>query len=164
MLQCGAALFGLPRPLWASPEGGFHDLAGPVTVALTDVSEPWQSVEFDAWTVDATGNDLLLKGLLVRTRRTDQPAEGLAAYCLACPHEFCYVGLVEASDAAELELEAPGHPLFVCACHFSAFDPAGDGARLGGPTPRGLYRFRIEVTDALVHVTQVEEAVIQFLS
>lgn len=163
MLQCGA-LLAVPRPLWTVSESAFRDLASPVTIALADVDEPWQSVEFDAWAVDASGDDLLLKGLLVRTRRTDEPAEGLAAYCLACPHEFCYVGLVEEPGAAELEAEAPGHPLFVCACHFSAFDPAGDGARLGGPAPRGLYRFRIDVAGARVRVMQVEESVLQFLS
>ena len=164
VLQCGATLLGLRRPLSAAPAPAFTDLARPVTIALDDVAGLWQTVEFEAWAVDSSGRDLLLKGVLVRTNRTDEPADGLAAYCLACPHEFCYVGLADEPGAAELEVPPPAHPLFVCQCHFSAFDPTAGGARLAGPTRRGLYRFRVEVADSTARIAQVEAAVLEFLA
>ena len=38
-----------------------------------------------------------------------------------------------------------------------------EGERLGGPAPRGLYRFRVTaVTDAAVEVGEVEEDVLLF--
>ena len=41
-------------------------------------------------------------------------------------------------------------PVYVCPCHNSAF-AAADGRRLGGPAPRGLYRFRVtDVTETSV--------------
>ena len=94
MLRCSVVLLGVTRTLWAStalPAISYRDLTRPVTVPLGDVSERWQFVEFDAWAVDASGGDLLLKGVLVRTQLADDPADGLVAFCLACPHEICYV-------------------------------------------------------------------------
>lgn len=167
MLRCSVVLLGVTRTLWAStalPAISYRDLTRPVTVPLGDVSERWQFVEFDAWAVDASGGDLLLKGVLVRTQLADDPADGLVAFCLACPHEICYVGLVEDSSAVELDVQGPDHPLFVCPCHFSAFDPCAEGERLGGPTPRGLFRFRVELAEMNVRIAQVEEAVLQFLA
>ena len=58
---------------------------------------------------------------------------------------------------------APGYPLFVCPCHFSVFDPLSEGATLGGPAFRGLYRFKLQVWQETVEITQVEEEVLTLL-
>ena len=56
----------------------------------------------------------------------------------------------------------PTEPVFVCPCHNSTFK-ASDGERLGGPAPRGLYRFRVTaVTDKTVEIGEVEEDVLLF--
>ena len=54
-------------------------------------------------------------------------------------------------------------PIYLCPCHNSAFTMT-EGERLGGPAPRGLYRFRVTaVTDAAVEIGEVEEDVLVFL-
>ena len=53
-------------------------------------------------------------------------------------------------------------PVYLCPCHNSAF-AAADGRRLGGPAPRGLYRFRVtDVTETSVVIGEVEEDVLLF--
>ena len=52
--------------------------------------------------------------------------------------------------------------VYLCPCHNSAF-AAADGRRLGGPAPRGLYRFRVtDVTETSVVIGEVEEDVLLF--
>ena len=89
--RCVASL-GVARPMWAattSRVATFRDLTRPVAIPLRQVAEPWQPQAFDAWAVDASGSDLRLKGMLVRTARESDPADGLTAVCLTCPHEIC---------------------------------------------------------------------------
>ncbi len=160
------ALMGVVPQKWAATRSRvttFRDLTRPVAIPLRHVAEPWQPLAFDAWAVDASGSDLRLKGMLVRTARPPDPADGLTAVCLTCPHEICYVNLVEEPGAAELDVVAPDHPVFVCPCHFSAFDPRAEGARLGGPTTRGLFRFGFEVRGEVVRIAQIEEEILRFL-
>ncbi len=53
-------------------------------------------------------------------------------------------------------------PVYLCPCHNSTFTMA-EGARLSGPAPRGLYRFRVTaVTDTHVEIGEVEEDVLLF--
>ena len=54
----------------------------------------------------------------------------------------------------------PDHPLLVCPCHFSVFDPLQDGDVLNGPAHRGLYRFRLATSGTKIQITQVEEQVL----
>ena len=167
MLWRCVALLGVARPMWAATTSRvttFRELARPVAIPLRQVAEPWQPLAFDAWAVDASGSDVRLKGMLVRTARAPDPADGLTSVCLTCPHEICYVNLVEEPGAAELDAAAPDHPVFVCPCHFSSFDPRAEGARLGGPTTRGLFRFRFEVRGEVVRIVQIEEEILRFLA
>mgnify|MGYP001608399600 CR=1 FL=1 len=54
-------------------------------------------------------------------------------------------------------------PVYLCPCHNSTFK-AEDGQRLGGPAPRGLYRFRVTgVTGAAVEIAEVEEDALIFV-
>ena len=53
-------------------------------------------------------------------------------------------------------------PSILCPCHNSVF-AADDGRRLGGPAPRGLYRFRVtDVMETSVVFGEVDEDVLLF--
>lgn len=108
-------------------------------------------------------SDVLLRGILVRVSQAaagDALGDaGLRALCLHCPHELCYVKLVEETETVRVPDQAkPENPLLVCPCHFSVFDPASDGALLTGPAGRGLYRFQFKVKDNTIEIQGVEEA------
>jgi len=151
-----------------SPAGDttFRRLKKPVVLPLSAVAEPWQSEVFSATcrvpkAKDHSAHDVLLKGVLLRLPATEASdgAVRVKAFCLMCPHELCYVKLMETGEPARLPPEAKrDHPLFMCPCHSSAFDPLADGARISGPAPRGLYRFRVEVKRDRVEIREVETA------
>ena len=166
MLQRCLGMIGLGRVASRPAQDiGFSDLQRPVRVPLDALAEPWRPVEFDARAVDATGRDLLLKGAVLRTASTRDRASEVKALCLTCPHEICYVNLMD--DTRNVPFDGgpkPDHPLFVCACHFSVFDPVADGARLSGPSERGLFRFQLDVEDYAIRIAQVEEAILSFLA
>lgn len=169
MLQRCLSLLGLagvfPRiALGAGPI--FRRPRTPVSLPLDAVKAPWSSLRFDArfpapHATPGKPPDVLLKGILLRV---PAPKGGtrLKAFCLHCPHELCYVNLARPADLAFVapDVEAD-HPLAVCPCHFSVFDPVADGARLAGPSPRGLYRFRLERGERSVEVVGVEEAALK---
>ena len=82
-----------------------------------------------------------------------------------CPHEICNVEYV--TNTAQIRLEsgaAPRHPLLVCPCHFSAFDPLADGAPISGPAYGGLFRFNTQVKQDTVQITQIEANVLTLIS
>jgi Rieske Fe-S protein len=89
------------------------------------------------------------------------------AVCLKCPHEGCDVEFVRDPKTQPPEAFAelpsiPTDPVFICPCHNSTFR-ASDGARLGGPAPRGLYRFHVTaITEKTVEIGEVEEDVLLF--
>ena len=152
----------------------YRDLDSPVVLDLSTIEEPWSSVRFEA-RLSAGAPDAgatLLDGVLVNTgagaRAGDQAAtehaQDLQAFCLLCPHEICHVEYQ--TDTSRVRLETgptPEHPLLVCPCHFSAFDPLDNGAVLSGPAYRGLYRFNAKVEQDTVMITQVEEDVLTLL-
>lgn len=147
------------------PEPSFRPLDQPVTIPLRALIEPWQPVPFDARTVTAAGAPLLLKGMVVRTTDPTTGTESLEALCLTCPHEICYVDLLVNTKNVEIDADwKPDHPLLVCPCHFSVFDPVADGARLAGPSSRGLFRFGFQVDGEAIVVDQIEEDIIGFFA
>lgn len=164
-LAAGLALLGFGRRAWAqfatpSSPVRYAPLTRPVTVSVSAVSTPWQTVPFVAEGA-RDARRVLISGVLFRT--TTQ----LSALCVTCPHEQCQVDLV--TDAERLAGMTPRlrsglagdatPPLFECGCHFSVFDAAADGARISGESPRGLYRFRIGgIRDGSVEITEIEEA------
>ncbi|MFQ5743397.1 MAG: ubiquinol-cytochrome c reductase iron-sulfur subunit [Acidobacteriota bacterium] len=166
------ALLGLwPRPAWGrrqTPSSRYRTLREPVVLPLERVDVPWRPVWFDAWVPALVGDvsgasDLLLKGVLVRLSQASATTS-LKAFCLTCPHEICQVGYVKDTETVRLEPEAkPDHPLLVCPCHFSIFNPVADGARISGPAGRGLYRFRLRLEENLVEIVDVEEDVLSRL-
>ncbi len=171
----------------APPSRSYRDLSSPVILPSETIAEPWRSQRFEARVPrrDPAAGDALLEGILLRTgawgaaggprheggsgsadglRPGDRALPQLQAFCLLCPHEICHVEY--RTDTSRVELEAgatPDHPLFVCPCHFSVFDPLSDGARISGPAYRGLYRFKVQVEQDTVRITQVEEEVLTLI-
>ena len=164
MLWRCLSFLGLCSPLASAAlarQGGYRRLDSPVVLPLEDVAEAWHPYPFSAFfsaqpMAGGPSGNILLKGVVLRLPR--RSGTELKAFCLHCPHELCFVNFTE---DAELGLVAPAvesdHPLFVCPCHFSVFDPLADGARVSGPADRGLYRFRLRVRRSGVEIVEVEE-------
>jgi arsenite oxidase small subunit len=96
-----------------------------------------------------------LPGIAVRLPQ--DAGGGVCAVCRICPHEGCMFGY-------ETDYETVGgiigkdlnHPVFFCRCHFSTFDPAGDGSVLYGPSQRPPWRFELREDGGDLLVTGVE--------
>lgn len=145
----------------ASNETGYIDLKDKISLPLSDLTEVWGNRVFEAWIPSSGSNDKLLKGLLLRVSEPKQGDPGLRAFCVYCPHEVCEVSLVIDSKTVRLDSGlVPEHPLIVCPCHFSAFNPLDDGVNISGPAFRGLFRFRVITRDDRIHITQVEKKVL----
>lgn len=165
-LGCGLMLFGLGRRVWAqlaSASVRFSPLTTPVRIPLDAVATPWHPVAFTAETVlppaaAVPGQRVRLDGMILRKSTGDNSADRFTALCMICPHETCLVKFFnDPIVAAEMSDGATKDPIFSCGCHRSVFD-ASEGAKLAGPTHRGLYRFRVaEVSAADVVISEVEE-------
>jgi Rieske Fe-S protein len=164
------AVFGFTARLRAqiSRAVRYRPLARPTLVPLADMSTLWRARQFvaDAVTLPtaATPNEpIRISGMIVRTAD-----DRFSAVCVRCPHELCDVDYVaDPSRLAQEIVDEIGHPVkdpvYVCPCHNSTFS-AEDGARLSGPAPRGLYRFRVtSVSATAVEVAEVEEDVLIFI-
>ncbi len=167
------ALLGLGRRLRAQRPGRlrFHPLAQPVLVPLETLSVPWRARPFQARAVSlptAANPDqpIRVNGMVARIAAGDDSPDRFRAVCVVCPHEQCDVDFVadprELSEYVIAEVGPVEEPVYLCPCHDSAFTIA-EGRRLGGPAPRGLYRFRVTaVTDVAVEIGEVEEDVLLF--
>lgn len=167
------ALTGFGGRAWAQvPSLRFRPLARPVFVALEGLSRPWRARQFvaDGMTLSSAARPnepIRVAGMIVRTADGDNHPDRFAAVCARCPHEGCEVDFL--ADPSGLPQEVKDeigrtveHAVYVCPCHNSTFK-AEDGARVAGPAPRGLYRFRVTgVSEAAVEVAEVEEDVLVF--
>lgn len=172
------AALNLTRQLLAQAGTQFRPLARPTVVPLDDLSSAWRARPFiaDGMTLPSAANPnqpIRVSGSIVRIgdaggagKATPSPDQ-FNAVCLRCPHEGCDVEFVRDPKSQPPEAFAelpsiPTEPVFICPCHNSTFK-ASDGARLGGPAPRGLYRFHVTaVTEKTVEVGEVEEDVLLF--
>lgn len=139
----------------------YLDLKSVVTFPLASIAERWHALVFEAWlpATTAAETDKLLEGILLRTNKGN--GSDLKAFCLMCPHEVCQVQYQRNTEMVRLDSGmVPNHPLLVCPCHFSVFDPLQDGDRINGPAQRGLYRFRLTTRGTEVQITQVEATVL----
>lgn len=174
-LQAAAVLFaGLGRRLRAQGRRfrvRWRPLARPVLAPLETLAAPNRARRFRASAVSpptaaVPGRPIRVNGMVVRTSDADDAPDRFRAVCAVCPHERCEVDFV--ADPADLhpdviaETGPVDDPVYLCPCHNSAF-AAADGRRLGGPAPRGLYRFRVTgVTETSVVIGEVEEDVLLF--
>ena len=108
-----------------------------------------------------------INGMLVRTAAGDDHPDRFKAVNVLCPHERCDVDFI--NDPSQLaaqvvaEIGPVKDPVYLCPCHNSTFT-MGEGKRLGGPAPRGLYRFRVtNVSSAAVEIGEIEEDALLFL-
>ncbi len=141
-------------------------------VPLTDLAVAWRARRFVAEGVSlpsaATPNQpVRINGIVVRTEAGDDRPESFRAVSVVCPHERCEVDFI--ADPRQLaadvvaEIGAVTDPVYLCPCHNSTFKTQ-DGERLGGPAPRGLYRFRVTgVSNAAVEIGEVEEDALIFV-
>ena len=175
------AALNFTRRLFAQPGLVFRPLARATVVPLDDLSTAWRARSFvaDGMTLSsaATPNQpIRVSGTIVRVGGAGGAGNGAGgppspeqfnAVCLRCPHEGCDVEFVRDPKTQPPEAFAelpsiPTEPVFICPCHNSTFK-ASDGARLGGPAPRGLYRFHVTaVTEKTVEIGEVEEDVLLF--
>ena len=144
-------------PRWLRTEIRYRRLETPAVVPLEAVSEAWRPAAFRARCSKTAGHarrEVLLRGMVLRL----PGAAGLKAFALNCPHELCELNLAQDTGSAPWPPEARrSHPVLVCPCHFSVFDPLADGAAISGPAARGAYRFRWKVRGSRVEIREVEE-------
>jgi Rieske Fe-S protein len=161
-----AWLLALPAVGSARAQGpdAYRPLREPV--AMPAPRAPWTPAPFKAW-LEPEPDDglgiplLLLNGLVLRVPGTQAGGDAVHAFCRLCPHEICEVDFVTDTSRVRVDSgETPPHPLFFCVCHESVFDPVMDGAHIGGPAPRGLYRFALRQTGHEIRITAVEAAVL----
>ena len=167
------ALLGFHRRLWAQTSQfiRYRPLARPALVPLEALSVPGRARRFQAQgvTLPSAANPnqpIRINGMVVRTGAGDDLPDRFKAMCIVCPHEQCDVDfIVDPSQLDEYVVEEVGpieDPVYLCPCHNSAFTMA-EGESLGGPAPRGLYRFRVTgVSSAAVEIGEVEEDVLLF--
>jgi Rieske Fe-S protein len=168
-----AVIGGFRARLLAQATPRYRPLTRAVVVPLDDLASPWRARQFvaDAVTLSSAANPnqpVRISGMVVRTATAgDARADQFCAVCVKCPHEHCDSDFVR--DPKSLppdvlqEIGKPVQdPVYLCPCHNSTFR-ADDGERLGGPAPRGLYRFRVtNVTGTTVEIGEVEEDVLIF--
>lgn len=151
----------------------YRPLARPVVVPLADLLAPFRARSFVANAVTlasaAKPNEpIRISGFVVRTAANDNQPDRFSAVCMRCPHEHCDVDFL--ADPGKLPAEVVQEigrpvtePVYLCPCHNSTFR-AENGERLGGPAPRGLYRFRVTgVSDTGVEIGEVEEDLLIFV-
>jgi Rieske Fe-S protein len=57
----------------------------------------------------------------------------------------------------------PKHPLLVCSCHFSVFDPLQHGRAISGPAHRGMYTFELERSGDVIGIERVDAEILELL-
>ena len=167
-------LLAFMRRLWAQRawRSRYRPLARPVLVPLAEVSVPWRTRRFVAQAVSHSSaanpnQPIRINGMLVRTAAGDDRPDRFKAVNVVCPHEQCEIDFVtEPSQLAPevvAEIGPVKDPIYLCPCHNSTFTVT-EGKRLGGPAPRGLYRFRVtDVSSAAVEIGEIEEDALIFL-
>jgi len=166
------ACVGFAQRLWAQrPRLRFEPLARPVVIPLSNLEATGRAWRFTAQgvspsTAASPNQPVRVNGMIVRTTTESNAPDVFRAVCTVCPHEQCEVDFVGNPSSLDpmvtAEIGAQDSPVYLCPCHNSVFT-MDTGRRVGGPAPRGLYRFRVtDVTDAAVVVGEVEEDVLLF--
>ncbi len=119
---------------------GAAAVALPLLSACGGESTPSNGATADAPVTVSTDSVPLHGGVIADSVVVTQPVAGdFKAFSAICPHQSCTVDKV-ADDVIS------------CPCHGSTFS-AADGARLGGPAPRGLTPLTATVSGSEVTVS-----------
>ena len=134
------------------------------TLAVPNRARRFRATGVSLPTAAVLGQPVRVNGMMIQTSDADDAPDRFRAVCAVCPREQCEVDFV--GDPADLhaaviaETGPVDDPVYLCPCHNSAFT-VDDGRRLGGPAPRGLYRFRVtDVRETSVVIGEVEEDVL----
>ncbi len=136
----------------------FRPLRETIEIPLARLQGAGSQASFRAWIDEpaTAAGELLLRGVALRLR-----SGAVDAFCVTCPHEICEIEMVANGDRLPKELgPLPRRPLLACPCHFSVFDPEARGRLLAGPSPRGLYRFALDVVGEFVRIDRIEAAAV----
>jgi nitrite reductase/ring-hydroxylating ferredoxin subunit len=124
-----------------------------VPVRVPAPQSPWSRAEF---TYPGPDGDLL--GMAIRL--PESAGSGLFAVCLVCPHEGCIFGYESDYEDVSNTIGVPvNHPVFLCQCHYSTFDPLKGGEVIFGPSPRPPWRFTVREEAGEMVVSGVEPGV-----
>jgi len=166
----------LPRTLLGTGKADMLQLREAVRIPMHTFTRDWQQQPFEAW---VTSSEILAKGasstltydrlffgallrLPSQGNSNEYETDHFLAYCTFCSHEACEVKLLEDTSSVKSVQEIPlEHPLVVCPCHSSVFDPKDHGQVISGPAPRGLYRFRFQRKDEHIEITHIESAAME---
>ena len=138
-----------------------------ISVSTVDLQDGGGSLDFEAW-FKWEGKDRLVSGIMLDLGVLDNApntvhTRDFVAFVSHCPHESCKVLLKkEPQIYAHLfapEIRIPDHPVLLCPCHFSMFDPLRTGSRLSGPAHRGLFRFALSTQGDNIEITHLERSV-----
>jgi Rieske Fe-S protein len=153
------AAAGCRRPASATPP---IPLERPVSVPLSDLPEEWSARPVAAPIAISDGRGgkrpLTIPGIVVRLPAPAGDGLRIAAYSLLCPHEYCPVNYVRDTRTVRLDSGGapPAHPLLVCPCHQSVYDPLAEGRRLSGPAERGAFRFAVSIAGGEVQLGAID--------
>lgn len=167
------ACLGAGRRAWAQRRRflRYRPLSRPVVIQLAALAVPGRARRFVAQgvsppTAASPDQPVRVNGMVVRVSDADNSPDRFKAVCAVCPHEQCEVDFVADPTSLDAMVRAEigdvTEPVYLCPCHNSTFTMT-EGEPLGGPAPRGLYRFRVTaVTDAAIEIGEVEEDVLLF--
>jgi len=134
-------------------------------IPLDKVNTPWSFAEFEFTKQIKTHRGLkesTFPGYAIRlpdeTAKQLQLKQGLYVISRICPHEGCPIRFhKERSEVPQpLPVERFDHPMLVCTCHQSMFDPADKGKVIGGPAPRPPWIFDFVIEKGKIVIKDLE--------
>ena len=147
--------FGKKIPGEAKFVPGYSQKIAPLSSFRAD----YQAVEF-VYTLGTRKTPAIVLRLPQPTRSSVTVSDKhYAAFSRVCTHLGCPVEVVRSEETLAQSFGyrlTPFHPVLGCPCHFSVFDPAGEGASLFGPALEGLPRVQLEVKEDVLYAVGIE--------
>jgi len=137
----------------------------PPAVPLKELAAPWSFVEFEFTKRIKTHRGLrpsAFPGYLIKLPdaigKQHALKDNLYAVSRICPHEGCPINFYRQRQDVPYPLspEEFPHPMLVCTCHQSIFDPAQNGKVLAGPATRPPWTFDLVVEKGRVIIKDLE--------
>ena len=156
---------GLSLPLLLLRRPNANAAAARTEIPLAKVTTPWSFAEFEFTKQIKTNRGPRLStfpGYVIRlpadVAEKSEVKEGLYVPSRICPHEGCPIRFhKERSEVPQpLPIEKFDHPMLVCTCHQSMFDPVEKGKVVGGPAPRPPWVFDFIVEKGRIVIKDLE--------
>lgn len=132
---------------------------------LSRLSAPWSFVEVEFTKKIQTHRGLqpsTFPGYIIRLPDAIGERLGLKQNLYAisriCPHEGCPINFYRQRREVPypLDIEEFPHPMLVCTCHQSLFDPAQVGKVISGPAPRPPWTLEFVVEKGKIIIRDLE--------